>query len=99
MTRLDFATKLSFQCPDDEAGDVAFVKATRMVGGRDAIEEYMAYGLFPLSVTFNLGEIAKGETLVSKLSTPFLEFPVATHPEEMNDGFWARVELATVSVV
>jgi hypothetical protein len=34
MTRLDFVTESSFQCPDDEGGDVAFVKATRTIGGR-----------------------------------------------------------------
>jgi hypothetical protein len=42
MTRLDFVMEPSFQCLDDKAGDVAFVKATRMIGGRHAIEEYMA---------------------------------------------------------
>jgi hypothetical protein len=35
---------------DDDAGDVAFVRATSSIGGRDAVEEYLAYGLFPLSV-------------------------------------------------
>jgi hypothetical protein len=92
MTRLDFVT-------DDEAGDVAFIKATRTIGGRDAIEEYMASGLFPLLVSFNLGEIAEEETLVSKLPVPLPEFPVARCSEEMNDGFWARMELAAVNVV
>jgi hypothetical protein len=48
MTALDFAMEPPFECGDDDAGDVAFVKATRSIGGRDAIEEYMACGLFPL---------------------------------------------------
>jgi hypothetical protein len=61
MARLDFVVEPSFQCLDEEASDVAFLKSTHAIGGRDAIEEYMACGLFPLSPRFNLGEIAKGE--------------------------------------
>jgi hypothetical protein len=99
MTRLDFVMEPSFQCPDDEAGEVAFIKATRAIGGRDAVEEYMACGLFPLSASFSLGEIAEGETLVLKLAVPLPKFPVARRPEEMNYGFWAKVELAAVHVL
>jgi hypothetical protein len=65
---------------------VVFVKVTRTISGWDVVEEYMSCTLFPLSANFNLGEIAKGETLVSKLSVPLSEFPVARHPEETNDG-------------
>jgi hypothetical protein len=90
MTRLDFVTEPLFECLDNEAGDVAFVKATHTIDGRDVVEEYMAYRLFPLSTNFNLGKIVKGKTPVSKLSVPLLEFPVTRRLEEMNDGFRAR---------
>jgi hypothetical protein len=99
MTRLDFVTEPSFHCPDDEAGDVTFVKATRTIGARDTVEEYMACGLFPLSASFNLGKIAKGETPMSKLSIPLSEFPIARRSKETNDGFRTRAELATMNVV
>jgi hypothetical protein len=46
MIVLDFAMETPFECPDDYAGDVAFVKVTRSIGGRDVIKEYMAYGFF-----------------------------------------------------
>jgi hypothetical protein len=59
----------------------------------------MAYGLFPLSVSFGLGEITDGETLVSKINLPLSEFPVASLPKEADDHFLARVELAAVNVV
>jgi hypothetical protein len=99
MTRLDFVVEPSFKCPDDEAGDVAFIKATRAIGGRDAVEEYMACGLFPLSTSFNLGDIADGETPVWKLAVPLPKFLIARRIEEMNDGFRARVGLAATNVV
>jgi hypothetical protein len=46
MTELNFVTDPPFDCPDDEVNDAAFVKPTHMISGRDAVEEYMACGLF-----------------------------------------------------
>jgi hypothetical protein len=57
ITALDFAAELLFECADDNASDVAFVNATGSNGGQDAIEEYIAYALFPLSVSFGLGRL------------------------------------------
>jgi hypothetical protein len=99
MIKLDFVMKSSFECPNDEAGDAAFVKVTHTIDGQDAVEEYVSCRLFPSSVSFDLGEIADGETPVSKLTVPMLEFPIARCAEETNDGFQARVELAAVNVV
>jgi hypothetical protein len=31
-----------------------------------------------------VGEVVDGETLVSRLSVPMSDFPIAVHPEEMN---------------
>jgi hypothetical protein len=33
MIGLDFVMEPPFECPEDDAGDVAFVKATRSIGG------------------------------------------------------------------
>jgi hypothetical protein len=55
MTALDFVTEPPFECPDGDAGDVAFIKATHSIGGRDVIEEYMVYGLSPFVGEFQLG--------------------------------------------
>jgi hypothetical protein len=87
MTGLDFLMESPFECAEDDADDVAFVKATLSIGGRDDVEEYMACMLFPLSKSFGLGEVANGETLVLKLTLPLPKFPVARLPGETNDGF------------
>jgi hypothetical protein len=63
------------------------------------MEEFLVYGLFPLSLSFGLGEVADGEMPVSKLSAPMPDFPVARLLKETNDQFRVRVELATASVV
>jgi hypothetical protein len=99
VATLDFVMEPPFECGDDDAGDVAFIKATHCIGGRDVVEDFMAYGLHPLSASFGLGEIVDGKTPVSKLCLPLLEFLVARLPDEMNDHFRARVERATENVM
>jgi hypothetical protein len=59
---LDFKTEPSFECGNNDASYAAIVSATRSIGGWDAVEEYMACGLFPLSASFGLREIEDGET-------------------------------------
>jgi hypothetical protein len=99
MVVLDFTIEPSFECVDDDAGDVAFIRAARSIGGRDTIKEYMACRLFPLLASFGLGEVEDSETPVLKITLPLPEFPAVKFLEEMNDHFRARVELATEDVV
>jgi hypothetical protein len=76
MMGLDFAMEPSFECLADNAGDMAFIKAMRTIDSRNTMKEYMACGLFHLSVSFGLGEIVDGEMLVLKLAAPMPEFPI-----------------------
>jgi hypothetical protein len=60
MARLDFSTEPSFECADDDAGDLTFAHATSLFGGRDVVEEYLAAGcsrfwLVLASVTLQTG--------------------------------------------
>jgi hypothetical protein len=64
MIALDFEMEPSFECGDGDAGDVDFVKATHSISSRDVAKEYMAYGHFPMSMTFRFGEVKHGETSV-----------------------------------
>jgi hypothetical protein len=48
MAELSFVLDPLFSCPDDDLSNGAFVKATHTIGGRDAVEEYVACRLFPL---------------------------------------------------
>jgi hypothetical protein len=59
MTDLCFMTDPPFDCPD-EVSDAAFVMATRTIRGWDTVEEYVACGLLPLSVSFDVGEVVDG---------------------------------------
>jgi hypothetical protein len=103
MTDLSFVTDPPFDFPDGAGGggvsDAAFIKATRTIGGRDTVEEYMACGLLLQSMSFELGEVADGEMPVSKLPVQMLDFLVTGPPEKTNGQFRARVELATANVI
>jgi hypothetical protein len=52
MHTLDYTTEPSFECSDTDSGDVAFVWAASSIGGRDAVEKYLSYGMYPLSANF-----------------------------------------------
>jgi hypothetical protein len=84
MIELSFITDPPFECPDKEVSDAAFVKASRTIDDRDAMEEYVACGLLPLSTSFGLGEVVDREVNVSKLLIPMSDLLVAGLPEETN---------------
>jgi hypothetical protein len=70
--RLDFQTEPPFDYADDNSGDVAFVRATKFIGGRDVVEEFLACGMYPLSVDVGFNKVIDGVTPFSmlKLSLP-----------------------------
>jgi hypothetical protein len=55
--------------PNDET----FVNATKVIGGHDAVEEFMANGLWPLCVGLDLGEITEAEAHLSKVMAHLLQ--------------------------
>jgi hypothetical protein len=71
MSALDFSTDPSFECADDDTGDLTFVHSTSLIGGQDIVEEYLTCILFPLSARMGFREITDGETPVSKVTLAF----------------------------
>jgi hypothetical protein len=37
-----------FECADDDSGDATCVDAAGLIGGQDAVKEYLAHRMFPL---------------------------------------------------
>jgi hypothetical protein len=60
--------------PDSDKGDTAFVKAASAIRGRDAVEEYLACGFYPLSSSVSFGGITDGVTQVSRVKLPLAKF-------------------------
>jgi hypothetical protein len=77
MSTLDYATEPSFVCPDDDSGDAAFILVAILIGGRDAVEEYLVCGMHSLLANFGFDAILDGETPMSKLIVPQPEFHIA----------------------
>jgi hypothetical protein len=42
MTELEYLMEPPYNCTDDDVNDKGFVHATTIIGGHDAIEEFMA---------------------------------------------------------
>lgn len=86
---LEFLMELPVDCPDTDTWDVAFVKASSAIGNCDAVEEYLACGLYPLSASFSLREVADGITRVLKLRVPLPKFFVLSAlMKRMMSNFW-----------
>jgi hypothetical protein len=91
MSALCFHTVPLFDCFDDDLSDAAFVWASKYIGGRDAVEEFVACSVWLLGAGVNFDQVSVGVTLVLKLKVPLPNF-VASHKDD-EDGikFLARV--------
>jgi hypothetical protein len=70
MSALKFHMKPSFNCPDDDLSDRAFVWASKYIDGRDAMEEFVPCGVWPLVAGVNFERVKVRETSVLKLKPP-----------------------------
>jgi hypothetical protein len=62
MSALDYTVEPEVECSDDDPNDAAFVRATTTIGGRDAVEEFVAYKMFPLASSFSFKDTLVGTT-------------------------------------
>jgi hypothetical protein len=92
MSVLNYQVEPLMNCPDTESNDAALVKATTMIGGRDAVEEFLACGLYHLSIGFGFGDVFDGETAVSKVMEPLPKFPVAQIEGENSYQFLVKAD-------
>jgi hypothetical protein len=96
---LDFRTEPPFYCADDDSGDATFVEATKFIGGRDTMEEFVAYGMQPLAADVGFKKIGTFTTPESELRVPLPWF-LAVHKDDEDDmKFLARVELEAEGIV
>jgi hypothetical protein len=54
MTPLNYATEVTFECGPADANVVAFTEAALIIGCHDAIEDFLAYVLWPHNEKFGL---------------------------------------------
>jgi hypothetical protein len=90
---LDYTVEPEVECPDKDVNDATFVWGTIAIGGREAVEESVAYGMYPLASRFGFRDVTIGTTAVSKVETPLTVFLV--EPVSMEDvgRFLVKVEM------
>jgi hypothetical protein len=92
MCCFNFHTKPSFKCPDDNLRDGVFVWASKNIRGRDAVEEFVACGVWPLATSVSFEQVSVSVMSVSKLKLPLPKFVAARGDGEDDANFLARVE-------
>jgi hypothetical protein len=62
MGELDYALESEVECMNNDPNDVAFVRATATIRGRDVVEEYVACKIYPLAASFGFESAPLGTT-------------------------------------
>jgi hypothetical protein len=75
MSALDYTAEPEVECLDDDPNDAAFIRATTTIEGRDAVEEFMAWKMFPLAFGFGFKDMPVGTTPISKVRNLLHYFP------------------------
>jgi hypothetical protein len=66
MTPLNYQTEVFASCSPEDVDFMAFVEATSLIGGRNAVEEFLACSLWPLGEQFGF-EVDRKESPLSKV--------------------------------
>jgi hypothetical protein len=89
-----------FRLGDNDSGDAAaFVRATKFIGSRDAVEEFVPCGMHPLAASVGFDKVATLVTPVSKLRVPLPKFVVVRKDDEDDVLFLCRVELEAEGIM
>jgi hypothetical protein len=99
MSELDYAVEPKVECPDNDPNDASFVRATATIGGRDAVEEYVACKMYPLATGFGFESVPLGMTPMSKVESPLLLFAMGAIAARLADQVLAEIEMEVERVV
>jgi hypothetical protein len=69
LTALDYLVEAPHNCTVNDANAMAFKEAAKITEGRDAVEEFLVCGIWPLSDDWDL-EIERMEAPLSKVTLP-----------------------------
>jgi hypothetical protein len=93
MSVLDYMVEPKVECSFDDPNNVAFVQATTTIGGRDAVEEFVACKMFPRDFGFSFRNVPISMMPVLGVRTPLPLFPVK--PVSLEDISHVLAEVET----
>jgi hypothetical protein len=99
MSALNFCTKPISSDTTQDLNDDAFVWASQNIGGRDAVEEFLSCGVWPLSIGVDFEHVKVHFTQVSWLKIPLPNFPLRRKGEKDDVRFLPRVEQEAKNIV
>jgi hypothetical protein len=92
MTPLVHEMDASSSCGPEDVDFVDFVEATSLIGGRDAMEEFLASSLWPLGQQFDF-EVEMKESPLSKVIVPMPQITTATGQRESESELVGRYNI------
>jgi hypothetical protein len=98
MTHLIHEMDVSSSCGPEDGDFKAFVEATSLIGGRDAVEEFRASGLWPLDHRFGF-PVEMKESPLSKITMSMPQIDTAIRERESSAKFAAHIEKAANELV
>jgi hypothetical protein len=85
-------------CAADDINAEAFEKATKIIGGRDTVEEFLACSILALSGTCDL-EVKKAEVPLSKVVVPLPKAPMTNAVQVTDADFEVSIAKAANCLV
>jgi hypothetical protein len=98
MSALDYLMEMPHSCAVDNVNVLAFEEATKFIRRRDAVEEFLACGIWPLSDDWDF-KVEKIESPLSKVIVPMPKVTAIIAGKEMWATFEARITSATNHLV
>jgi hypothetical protein len=90
MSSLNYLTEPPHNFAVDDVNARAFELATKIIGGRNTIEEFLACSILPFSDNWDL-KVEKAEAPLSKVVAPLLKAPTMKVMQETDADFDTRV--------
>jgi hypothetical protein len=72
MSALDYLMKVPHSYIMDDVNVLAFEESTKIIGGCNAVKDFLAYDIWPLSDVWDF-KVEKMESLLSKVTMPMLK--------------------------
>jgi hypothetical protein len=86
MASLDYMNDAPYEYSPEDADVVAFIEATSIISGRDAVEKFLPYSIWPLSDSCDFDVVMK-ERPLSKVMVPMPKITPAIGAKETEATF------------
>jgi hypothetical protein len=93
MTQLEYLMDALFECGPNDANVTAFTEAQMIIGGHDAVEEFLVCDIWLLSETCEF-EVERRESPILKVVVPMPKVTPIIVKQESEAALEARIEPA-----